>query len=62
MAKDSQYLLEEPTTGLYIALRADRARLSPKKGATTFTSRNAAHLAANGQIADQPHDVVRVDA
>lgn len=56
-----QYLLEEPTTGLYIVLGHDRARLTSRRAASTFTTRGAAYLAAQ-YIADQPHELVRVDA
>lgn len=57
----SLYLLEEPTTGLYIIPRTDGARLTGDRRRAGFRTRVAAILAANDHIADQPHELVRLD-
>lgn len=58
----SKYLLEEPTTGLYIIPGVDRARLTKDVRAAGFAARSGAILAANAHLADQPHELVRIDA
>lgn len=55
-----KYLLQEPTTGLYIIPRTQRLTQSVRQAG--HTTRTAALLAANAYIADQPHELVRVDA
>jgi len=60
--KDPKYLLEEPTTGLYIVPRADHSALTSDPRRAGFRTSSAALLAANAYIADQPHELVRVDA
>lgn len=56
-----KYLLEEPTTGLYITFSPHRIHLSAAPQASRFgTARDA--ILASGQVADQPHELVRVDA
>ena len=56
-----QYLIEEPTTGLYITFGPHRAELSATPQASRFTTARAAILAST-QIVDQPHELVRMDA
>lgn len=55
------YLLEEPTTGLYLHFSPHRIELSAAPGATRFSTAGDAILASS-QIANQPHELVRVDA
>lgn len=57
-----QYLLQEPTTGLYIVPRTDGARLTGDRRRAGFRTRTAAIVAASEHVADQPHELVRVDA
>lgn len=61
MAPSPQYYLEEPNTGLLIALSATGSRVARKRDASCFTTANAARLAAAEHIADQAHELVRVD-
>lgn len=58
----SQYLIQEPTTGLYAKFEADGTRLDYKSNASRFTTPEAA-IAALGRagLQDQPHELVRVD-
>lgn len=55
------YLLEEPTTGLYIFFSPHRIQLSAAPQASRFSTARDATLAAQ-QIHDQPHELVRMDA
>lgn len=61
MPGDPKYYLEEPNTGLYIALNAAGSRVATKRAASCFTTANAARLGAAEYIVDQPHELVRVD-
>lgn len=56
-----QYLLQEPTTGLYILPRADRAILTGDRRRAGFDTRIAAIVTASEHLQDQPHELVRVD-
>lgn len=58
--KSPHYLLEEPTTGLYLFFAPHRVQLSAAPNATRFTTAGDAIL-ASARIADQPHELVRVD-
>lgn len=58
-----QYLIQEPTTGLYAALAARGARLTYAAGATRFDTAAAALVAVSAAgLTEQPHELVRVDA
>lgn len=56
------YLIEEPTTGLYVSFAGERAHLSRAGGATRFTTASDALLECSASLHDQPHELVRVDA
>lgn len=56
------YLIEEPTTGLYITFSPQRLQLSAAAGATRFTTASDALLECSASLHDQPHELVRVDA
>ena len=58
-----QYLIEEPTTGLYAVLTPDGPRLARRAKASRFTTARDAVLATQGTaVAEQAHELVRVDA
>jgi len=59
--QDRQYLLEEPTTGLYIFFSPHRIQLTAAPQATRFGTAREAVVGAQ-QIYDQPHELVRLDA
>lgn len=58
------YLIEEPTTGLYLTGRADGShQLATAPRATRFaTVQRAALYASAERLTEQPHEIVRVDA
>ena len=59
-SKSSQYLLEEPTTGLYIIAGRERPELTSSAKRAGHSTVRAAVLAAQS-FADQPHELVRID-
>lgn len=64
MARSKQhqpYLLEEPTTGLYIVAGRERPELTACAKRAGHSTARAAVLASQ-TFADQPHELVRVDA
>lgn len=58
-----QYLIEEPTTGLYLVQTSGQPRLARQAEATRFASAADAVLAVQGTaVAEQAHELVRVAA
>lgn len=57
----TQYLLEEPNTGLYIIAGRERPELTACAKRAGHPTARAATLAAQA-FADQPHELVRLDA
>lgn len=57
------YLIEEPTTGLYLVQTSDGPRLARAAEATRFATAADAVLAVQGTpVASQAHELVRVAA
>lgn len=62
-AQAPQYLIEEPTTGLYLVQTPGQPRLARQAEATRFASVADAVLAVQGTpVAEQAHELVRVAA
>lgn len=62
-ANARQYLIQEPTTGLYAKFEADGTRLDYRSNASRFPTPEAALAAVSrAGLNDQPHELVRIDA
>ena len=59
--QQSQYLLEEPATGLYISFSPHRIQITARAAATRYSTGQAAFIEAGARLQGQPCELVRVD-
>lgn len=63
MRANPHYLIQQPTTGLYVHFGPHRQTLTAAPDATRFRTATDAVLATQGTaVAEQAHELVRVDA